>query len=77
MNLYLVERTDHIDYDEPGEAVVCAPDADTAREYVRNWLHSRKRLTKREIVDAATVKQIGTAEPGLETGEVVSHVYYG
>jgi len=78
MNLYLISRTDAIDYDEYDSAVVAAPDEATARDmHPRDgapvdWATGSRYAfdTWCRSQDCVTVKLIGTAS--VEQGVILA-----
>jgi hypothetical protein len=75
MNLYLISQTDRNDYDTYDSAVVAAENEEDARkihpgEYEEWTTHSYR--TWASSPDLVTVRLIGQAAPGIETGVVLA-----
>ena len=72
MKLYLISQTANIDDDTYAEAVVCAPDEQTARHMnldtglPMDWQHPSHRWC--QTPEEVTVKYIGEADKSLPCG---------
>jgi hypothetical protein len=68
VNLYLLEREDEVDWDEPAGYVIAAASEEEAREWIAKpgWIEQSAVSEWRW-----SARVIGTAAPGVEPGEIL------